>query len=259
MTPVTIRASRPRTTVVAVAVAAVPLIGAGILWNQARVSTPVSVEDAVHAFRAADGPATRIASAPAPGVYTYRATGHERGSLGPVGIDRDVPAHAQMVVTPSPGGFTTELQVSEQHVEAYRYVVRGGWITTTWRRVDVTFLGMGRDDRRELEPAARAIPVHPTVGARWTLDYHVAKLHTTGTAEVVSEGRIDVDGTPERAVLVRTTTRTSGAHGGTRREETWWSPRLGLPLRIRTQTRLNGVVSFRATLDLALQSVTPVR
>jgi hypothetical protein len=196
---------------------------------------------------------------PAAGVYTYAATGHERGNVGPLGIDRGVPADVRYIVTPSPGGFTAELRVSGEHTEAYRYVVADGWVRMAWRRVDVTFLRLGRDDRREVVPAARWLPLRPRVGQAWPVAYTTGTLRTTGRGEVVRRGMLAVGGAPEAAWLVRTTTRTAGAHGGTRLEEVWWSPRLAMPLRMTTDTRLGGVIGLRASLDLRLASPAPLR
>ncbi|HWH15236.1 MAG TPA: hypothetical protein VNT51_10875 [Miltoncostaeaceae bacterium] len=235
--------------------------GVALLWRAASRSTPVTQADAVAAYRAE---APRAAGAvtpgvPAPGVYTYRATGGEDASVGPLSISRPVPAEARYVVTPAPGGYAAELRVSREHVEEYRYRVAGGWTRVTWRRVDVRFLGLGRDDRRDVVPAARWVPLRPRPGMRWTVDFRTGSLRTRGEGAVVGRTTLPLGGRREPVAVVRTTTRTTGAHGGRRDETLWWSPRLALPVRITSDTRLGGVAAFRGRLRLDLVAEAPAR
>jgi hypothetical protein len=255
------RPHRTSPALVAAAVALVPVGAALLVWNAARQSTEVRLAAAVESFRHHDAPpaATAVAGVPAAGVYTYTASGSERAFLGPASIRRPVPAEARYVVTPSPGGWTAELRVSEEHTEAMRYRVGAAWTTMTWRRVDVTFLGVGRDDRRPLTPAVPWMPRRPEVGARWDVAYSAWKLRTTGTSAVVGRESITLDGRAEPVFVVASRTVTTGAHGGPRTERVWWSPRLSLPLRIESDTRLGGAVGFSSRVRLDLRSGVPQR
>ncbi len=163
------------------------------------------------------------------------------------------------MATPAPGGFQTELQVSKEHVEGYRFRVERGWAVLAWRRVDVTFLGVGRDDRNPVRGSARWIPLNPRVGMRWRLDFWTRSLHATGTGRVTARRTVTVDGTPRTVFVVELRTTTEGAHGGPRRETLWWSPADRLPLRWVSTTRLSGVVGFRSHMDLAAASLRPAR
>lgn len=253
------RLTRPAPAVSA-AVAALALVAAGAwAWQEAGTSTEVSVASAVDAFRDTAGGGVAAGEAPLPGVYSYAASGSETAHIGPISIDRDIPAEARYVVTATPEGFQAELRVSAEHTEATRYAVGTNWIRATWRRVDVTFLRIGRDDRRPLTPAVPAIPVRPEVGQSWDVAYSAWKLRTTGTARVVRAETLAVGGAPVATFLIETRTRTSGAHGGPRTERMWWSPRLGVPVRLETDTTLEGPVGYRSRLRLDLTSASPAR
>ena len=253
------RLHRPVPTVSA-AVAAIALVAAGAwAWQQAGTSSEVSIATAVNEYRDTPAPPVAAGTGPVPGVYTYAASGSERAHIGPVAIDREIPAEARYVVTTTPEGFQAELRVSGEHTEAVRYAVGSRWIRAVWRRVDVTFLRIGRDDRRPLTPAVPAIPVRPVVGQTWSVAYSAWKLHTTGTARVVRTEALTVAGRPERVFLIETRTRTRGAHGGPRLERMWWAPRLGVPVRLETDTTLEGAVGYRSRLRLDLTSPTPAR
>jgi hypothetical protein len=244
-----------------VVLAAVAVAGV-LLWREASSSTGVSADDAVAGFRErGEAPAAAVpAGLPAPGVYTYRARGRERGTVGPVSVARDVPPRARAVVATGPGRTVeVEWRISEEHTEAYRYRVSGGWWSATWRRVDVTFLRLGRDDRRDVEPAARWVPVRPRVGQTWPVAFRTGTLATTGRGRVLRRATLPLDGRREPVFVIRTATRTTGAHGGERREDVWWSPRLGMPLRLVSDTRLRGVAGFSARLDMVLESGVPRR
>lgn len=241
-------------------VAALVAVSAVLAFQQARTSTPVSVSEALGTFRH-DGDASAAVPrfGPAPGVYTYRASGSEAGTVGPLRIRRPVPADARLVATPAPGGFQTELQVSKEHIEGYRFRVQGDWAVLAWRRVDVTFLGVGRDDRNPVRGSARWIPLRPRVGMTWTLDFWTRSLHATGTGRVTGRRTVTVDGARRTVYLIDLRTTTAGAHGGPRRETLWWSPEDRLPLRWVSTTRLDGVVGFRSHMDMTAASLRPAR
>lgn len=259
MTAVEHRITRPVPALSAAAAALALVVAGAWAWQAASTSTEVSVATAVGEFRDTGVADVATGDAPAPGVYSYAASGSETAHIGPISIDRDVPAQARYIVTATPEGFQAELRISGEHTEAVRYAVGSHWIRATWRRVDVTFLRIGRDDRRPLTPAVPAIPVRPRVGQTWNVAYSAWKLRTTGTATVVRRETVTVAGAPVTAFLIETRTRTSGAHGGPRTERMWWSPRLGVPVRLETDTTLEGPVGYRSRVRLDLTSPAPAR
>ncbi len=237
-------------------------IGGGLwVWDRAGSSTPVSAEEAVRAFREGAGEAAprRVPGVPVAGVYTYDQTGSERGGAGPLGIRRTLPEVAQYVVSPVPGGYREELALSGEHVEAV--VLRVGPRATRElsRRTEVTFLGVGRDDRRELTPPPTRLARPLTVGTRWSSTYTAGSLPVTTRAVVARTEDVVVDGRPYPTRVVRTVGDTGGAHPGRRVDVIWWSPALALPLRWTIDMEIGGAVTLRTRAELTLRSTRPRR
>lgn len=236
------------------------LLGAGFwAWQSARSSSEVSAEDALSDFRRRPGAAgaTRP-GVPRRGVYTYRQSGRERGGAGPVSITRDLPEEARYVVASAPGGFEEELSLSEEHVEGVRFRVSRGGTRAVWRRTDVTFVGFGRDDRRELRPPPLHMPRRLAVGRTWSGRYAAGSLPVTYRSEVLRREATEVGGERTPAFVVRTIGDTGGAHPGTRVDTFWWSPRLALPLRWTIDMSVRGTVKLDTDSDLRLQSAVPL-
>lgn len=249
------RSGRARAAILVVVVLLVAG-AAATRWNAGR-SDPVSPGEALDAFRSApDG--ARLNGAPRPGVYAYRASGRESGGAGPFTIGRDLPATAQMVVVAREGGWEAELLYSRQHIEGTRYVIAAdGAIRVTWHRTKVTFAGIGRDDRRDVEPPSLAVPSNPVPGVAWNERYR------TGDVTVRVENRIDraevvrVGGRPVDTVVIVTRATTDGPHPGTRSETAWWAPALGLPVRWDIDMDIGGTFGFEVTSSVRLQSTRP--
>jgi hypothetical protein len=248
----------PRKVLVA-AVVLLALTGVGIwLWQSASSSSPVSEEEALASFRqggeAGEEPRPGV---PRAGVYTYRQAGTERGGAGPLGVTRDLPDEARYVVTPTGEGFQEELSLSEQHIEAVRFRMASEGARAVWRRTDVTFVGIGRDDRRELRPPPLHMPRRPAVGRTWSGRYVAGELPVSYRSEVVRRETVEVGGERLPAVVVRTVGDTGGAHPGRRVDTFWWSPRLALPLRWTIDMEIRGTVTLDTTADLRLQALDP--
>jgi hypothetical protein len=234
--------------------------GAAIwLWRSAGSSTPVSEESALESFRegagAAAGPRPGV---PRAGVYTYRQSGRETGGAGPLSVTRDLPDQARYVVTPASEGYEEQLSLSEQHIEGVRYRVTDAGTLATWRRTDVTFLGIGRDDRRDLRPPQLRLPRPVTVGRTWSGRYTAGDLPVSYRSEALRREPVQVGADPVPAVVVRTVADTGGPHPGTRTDTIWWSPRLALPVRWTIEMEIRGAVSLDTRADLRLASVTPL-
>ncbi len=240
-----------------VAVAAVT-IGAAVLWRVAGHSDPVSLQDVLVRFRAsardasADGP-------PAAGVYAYRLSGREHGGAGPLAVTRGLPPQAVATVTRTSDGWETRIDYSKQHVEGARYVVRPDAIDMVWRRVDVSFAGLGRDDRRELAGRYRLIRLPARVGETWNDRYLAGTLENRVRTRVLREEDVDVGGAAVPTLVLQSHTVTTGAFSGTRDEILWWSPQLRVPVRSKLDVVVRGIVGYESHLDMTLTGLTPER
>lgn len=252
--------ARPvRVIVVAVLVATV---AAGLwLWSRAGSSTPVSREAALQTLRAAggEGGASATPGVPAPGVYSMRQTGSERGGAGPIAISRDLPATARLVVTPAAGGYGQELDISEEHIEGVTYRVGRAGTREVARRTKVTFVGIGRDDRRVLRPPPLALPAALPVGRAWSGRYSAGGLPVSYRSEVLRAEPVTVDGVAIPARVIRSVAETGGPHPGTRTDVTWWSPALSLPLRWEIDMEIRGAFRLTTRAELVLESAVPER
>jgi hypothetical protein len=235
------------------------VIGAGWwLWHRAGDSSPVSREAALRDYRAS-GPerARPRAGVPAPGVYTYAQSGSERGGAGPLSVGRSLPDRARYVVTMAPGGYAEELDMSQEHIEGLRVRVGKAGSREVSRRTDVSFAGIGRDDRRDLVPPPLRMPRALPVGARWSARYHAGPLPVSARAEVVRSEVVEVGGRRYATRVIRTDAVTGGVHPGTRVDVQWWSPALALPLRWDIDMTIRGIVRLDTHATLRLVSVTP--
>lgn len=236
-------------------------VGAGLwLWDRAGSSTPVDEDAAVRAFREGGGAAGQASPAPGiprPGVYAFRQSGSEEGGAGPVSLSRDLPARALYVVRLVPGGYAEELDISEEHVEGLRVRVGPGGTRQLSRRTKVTFLGVGRDDRRDLRPPPLRMPRPLTVGRAWGGRYTAGELPVEFRSEVVRADAVEVGGRRLAVRVVRTVGDTGGVHPGRRTDVIWWSPALSLPLRWEIDMEIGGPVSLRTRATLQIESVEP--
>ncbi len=233
-------------------------VGAGIwAWERAGSSTEVSEERALQTYREGGGPSAARPGVPRAGVYTFRQSGSESGGAGPVDIDRDLPDRARYVVTPSEGGYTEELDMSEEHVEIVRLRVGPKRTMETWRRTEVTFLGIGRDDRRDIEPPAIRLQRPLTVGRTWTSSYRAGSLPVTTRSVVERAEEVELEGRRYATRVIRTVGDTGGIHPGRRVDVIWWSPALALPLRWDIEMEIRGTFSLRTKASLVLESAEP--
>ncbi|HMM49507.1 MAG TPA: hypothetical protein PKE32_07855, partial [Miltoncostaeaceae bacterium] len=183
--------------------AAVLIVGiGGVLWWKAGQTTPVSERAALAGYRE-DAVSGGDRRGPAPGVYTYDQVGREKNRFGPLAINRDLPAEARYTITATPDGYREELALAEQHIEGKRFRLRAdGARQATWRRNNITFLGVGRDDRKEINPPALSLPASLPVGRTWSAEYDAGSIHGAGAASSGRSGRWS----PPRD--------RGGAHGG---------------------------------------------
>lgn len=251
--------ARPVRSIIIV-VLVVVAVGGVWLWGRAGSSTPVSEESALQTLRAA-GAADGIAGAgvPQPGVYSYRQEGSERGGAGPLKIARDLPATARLVVTPAAGGYGRELYLSEEHIEGVRMRVAAAGTFEVSRRTKVTFVGIGRDDRRTLRPQPLALPRVLAPGRTWSGRYSAGGMPVSYTSTVLRAAEVVVEGTRLPALVIRSVGDTGGPHPGRRTDVMWWSSELSLPLRWDIDTEIGGTFSLTSRARLELESATPAR
>jgi hypothetical protein len=238
-----------------VVICLIGVAGAALMVRAAGHSDPVSLDDVLARFRAQGS--TGGASAPAAGVYTYRVTGSEAGGTGPFKVRRDFPETATVTVRRTATGWETETNLSEQHIEGARYRINAGAIEMVWRREDVTFAGLGRDDRRDIVGRYRIAPVDPRPGQRFDDTYLAGSLQNRVQTEVVRREQVRVGGVSVPVVVVTSTTRTTGALSGSREETVWWSSELRVPVRLTQRVTISGVVAFDSRLEMTLQGLTP--
>lgn len=247
--------------VAAALLAAIVAAGAILVW-QARTGTERGQQEAVADFRERASAAARPGGAgegagPAPGVYTYSQVGRESGGIGPVALTRSLPDEARLIVAPEGEGWSEELVLAEEHVEAVHLRLRAGATIETWRRSDVTFLGLGRDDRREVTPPALRLPARPAPGVTWTSRHAAGTITMALRGEVLRREPVRVGGTTVSALVVRTVTTSAGTHPGTRTDTLWWSPEHRLAVRWDIVTRVRGIARLDTRTTLRLTHLRP--
>jgi len=235
---------------------ALVLIGLGAWWwSQAGSSTPVSEQAASRDYGSDTAPA--VAGAPRSGVWTYRASGDETVGIGPVTIDRRLPAEAQVVVRSAPKGFWRTLALSEEHVEASRLRVTPAGERLEERVTSVKVTGLGRDDRQMLKPPPLVYPAAMEPGDSWTERYMMDEVRVVTRARVLRADALDVDGTQVRVLVIDKRGKVSGPLAGVRNDRVWWSPDLKMPVRWVMHTELDGFASLRTDADLMLTRPAP--
>lgn len=244
------------------AVLLVVLVAGGAWWLGARRdASEVSAAESVGAFRARTaGVGDPARGVPVPGVYTYAQRGRETGGIGPISVGRDLPATARFTVSEAgPDGYLGELALADQHLEAVRYAVADGWVRSVWRRTDITLAGVGRDDRRDLVPPPRWMPLRPRVGREWVDRYEAGPLPVVARTRITGRDTVEVDGRPLPVLVVRIGSDTGEPYPGTRTETLWWSEDLALALRWRIVDDIRGLARLDLTTDLTLTSTAPER
>jgi hypothetical protein len=234
--------------------------GAYWLWQGASSSTAVDKDAALTAFRTADGaefPARP--GVPAAGVYRFRVTGEEAAGSGVLSAERPLPAEALYIITPDEAGYHEDLRFSEEHVEEARFRVDDDGSSATWRRTKVTFLGMGTDDRQDVEPPALDHPAKLTRGASWGGEYRLGDLVVAYTARVTDTGSAVVDGERVPTATFRTEATYTGSMTGERTDVVTWAPSLSLPITWSIDQTTGGGSDFTITADMELVSAVPQR
>lgn len=251
--------SRPLRLVAVVAV--LGIAGAAYwMWQGAHTSTAASQGDALAEFRSQAVPdAPARPGVPDDGVYRYRATGEESAGSGVLSASRQLPAEAVYIITPTTDGYHEDLRLSEEHVEETDFAVDADGATATWRRTKVTFLGIGTDDRDDVEPPSFDHPSSFAVGRSWKGAYRLGGLKVSYTGKVTGRETAEVDGKRIPVFVIRTDSAFTGATPGTRTDTLRWSPDLSLPVTWSIQQKTGGDSDFAIDADLTLVSGIPQR
>ncbi len=247
------RLARPAFLIPLVVILVVLAAGAWF-WSRAGSSTPVSEGAALEDF--GEG-GSRTTIGPQAGVWTYRATGDETVSLGPIDVDRPLPPEARLVVRPAPGGYWRTLAFSEEHVEAARLRVtpRGQYLEE--RVTTIRVAGIGRDDRQVLTPPPLVHPRVLRVGMAWTERYSLDEVQVNAKVRVLRRATVRVGEREVPTYVVRTTAAITGPFPGRRVDTMWWSPALSMPVRWTLDMDVRGAASLRTNADITLTSPPP--
>lgn len=234
--------------------------GAYWLWSGAHTSTAADQNTALAEFREKAVPATPAKpGVPASGVYRYRATGSESAGSGVLSASRPLPDEAVYIITPREGGYHEDLRLSEEHVEEADFAVGERGTSATWRRTKVMFLGIGTDDRDDVQPPSFDHPSKLSVGKTWAGSYRLGELKVDYTGKVTGRDTAQLDGKSVTVFVIRTDSTFTGATPGSRTDEIRWSPELSLPVAWSIDQKTGGDAEFSISADLALVSGTPQR
>jgi hypothetical protein len=219
---------------------------------------PVSVEEAVAAFRASGGDANRVEGGPEPGVYVFRTSGHEQIDAL-VGSRHDYPATT--TITAMGGGCGVLLA----------WNALGGRSTTWeicrddegWRLAgyDETHRFFGQTERTEYRCAYGSDWLPPS-GSPPSRACTSGDTDETSRIEVVGRDQpLDVDGERFEATHVRVDLTLTGRTSGEGTIDAWLLE-TGLPARLvlvndnRSASAI-GDVRYTERADLELASLEP--
>ena len=252
-----------RTLLIISAVVGVALLAAGGagFWflQEAGTSETVTSDAAVAEFTEGDDGTRDVEGAPAPGVYVYDATGTETGRGGPVSVSRDLPLEAQMIVWQRPGGYTSRLIYSGDHLEEADHTITEEGVAQTRVRTKLTVLGTTTDDETPLSEPQIWIPADPQPGMTWSGGYEADGYGVALSSEVTGTETLQVAGQPVETVVVERTTTYSGGITGGWTDTYWWSPELSLPVKLTVSGESKqGIGSFSQETSITLRSATPI-
>lgn len=224
------------------------------LWTRAGSSTPMSEADALAWYGSGGDGAT---GGPEPGVWTYRVTGDETVGVGPLKVDRALPAEGRIVVRPAADGYWRTLALSEEHVEATRFEVTPHGSYARERRTIVTVAGIGRDDLVMLKPPPLSYPAVIRVGRTWDEEYMLDEIRVRADVRVLRREVVRVGDRDVPAFVIRTVSDITGPLPGERTDVQWWAPGLRMPVRWILDMRISGVASLETHADMVLAEPGP--
>lgn len=239
-------------------VAAAALVGAW--WFLLRdVAQPVSVDDAIAAYRVEKENAVR----PLPtGVYLFATDGSEEtDALG--GVTHRYPRTTTVTASAAPCGV--RLRWDALRGRSTTWTVCTGtadWIARS-RFERHTFFGV-TDETTYACGRTQFRPAGDRPATSFTIDCSTGKATERGRGAVVGRETVRVGETSVPTVHVRTVTTFSGDTTGAATYEFWLARTTGLPVRIDMVSRttsgsLIGDVHYRERVSLRLTSLAPRR
>lgn len=257
--------------IIAAVFVVVAAAGSYVVWP--RDATPVTEQEALESYRSRDttpeaqlDDTTGSATLPAPGVYSYTASGQEVVKLGPLPAEtRPYPDTMTVVIVgDEPSCFTATLNLLDQHTEDTTYCLDD----TGHLRID------GHNKHQQigaLNPSA-AMTCDPDVlispGANdrdltctLSLSGGPAQLSATlaGSAHTAKPTTATVGDSEVDAIAVDVTYQITGDLTGTWREQLWFAQDNWLPLRIERNLDLRGLATFTEQSTLNLTDTTPTK
>ena len=233
------------------------VFGGWWIWQRLHSSSAASAPAAVASLRKAHGTATGV---PAPGVYRYRSTGSERIGIGPLTVRRTLPGQALVVVRPVTGGVRlVSTELSGDHAEGWRVEpTPDGWVGS-YRSLSIGTVGYTRTIAGNALPTVLLVPAKLKVGQTWSSNYTVQGIVFQRDSKVTAKDIVMVGGVAYRVFVLSTRETVTGTLHGVDTLKEWWSPDLGLDLKLDWQRDLNGTIVNIASASLSLLSTTPAR
>jgi hypothetical protein len=233
------------------------LAAAGVAWRQLSASSSsVSVNTAVNEFkRAASG---GVAGPPRPGVYTYALRGNECAGVAGFKLCRSFPSRARMILTRKPGTITIEVHLSQDHLEASRYVLHPDGLYLAWQRTRIVF-GIAQENAASTTPATLAVPSVLQVGQHWTQRFFVDQLPVVTTNRVARQTTMMIGGSNVSVFEIDASSTTGGAHPGTETDITWHSPSTGLDVKQVVHRKIGGTFPYTMDVNATLLSLQPLK
>lgn len=258
-----------------VVLAALVLVAAALRFWLNDTTTPVTIGDAVSAFRedvtspteptaATTTPTTQQPMLPRPGVYAYATLGSEEvDALG--GATHEYPATSPVLVRPHACGVALRWTALEERNEELTICRSGSDLTLTGYTSFHRFFG--QDDRQVFDctPAATLLSFPVTIGDRGTARCRADTLIEDLTIVLSGLDTMSIDRTTTEAARVSIEVMldsTDGQTTGSGSIELWIHLESGTVLRWREHTSsvadsLVGDVRYEESFELELLSLEP--
>jgi hypothetical protein len=226
------------------------------VWGRLHRSEPASRSAALGAVRDAKG---TPAGVPRAGVYQYTSGGDERIGFGPLSVGRKLPKDALLVVTPSPNSRYLDLRVSGDHSEGWRVQTSAAGTKGIARRIQVGTFGYTREVSGDASPPVLLRPAKYRRGLKWQSVYQVGAIVFHRESSIVGRQTVMIAGRQVRTWVIQTRETVTGAlHGDETRKE-WWSPSLGVDVRVEWHRNLDGTIVNILSDTLEIKSLEPLR
>jgi hypothetical protein len=221
--------------------------------------TPVSVNEALHAFRHQRGGVVGSAALPPAGVYVYRTVGGEMLNL-PNG-DRSYPDRTTVTVTASGCGVALRWTALVEHVEEYDLCLGTGHaLVMSSSSTTETFFGV---ESREAVSCSPTSYLRPPDARPWTLACAAPGIDWRGTGAVVGLEQVRVGRQLIPAIHTRVILNFTGRNTGMGPTDYWFAVDNSRLLRwvgtvdVSQGSSPLGSVHYHEKFDLLLNNAAP--